>query len=544
VLDRNAAHTRQVADSFPLEMDHHTHKNHYTVSRRLCHELPGAAEPGSDLQASQSSVHQMIESRLMKADIRSRTTLTQILEWTLHSRRLLKPCELLEALSTKTELDRHGFTRLLSGDALKLNNEEDLMNLCKGILIVTEHNMLSFADDGIASYLSTTGAEILGLRPAGKVHETIAAVCLQHALHLDPQAFLTPWISRRKVIREEFNHYHFSEYATLYWLEHFHLAGQRSRILPFLLHRAIENVVQREDVASSDLSGPQLWQRKIDIGLRVCCLFDAEVLGRTYIDQGASFFTKSLGTGETMLHVAAMNQSLEVTRLLIEKGADVEGRVRVDGALTPCTSQTPLHVAAIRGNLSVVKLLVSAGASVNAKTMTTGRTALQLAVELGHDEIVNYLLESGASSTQIGRPGRLARLAQNCGHYEMKKLLSGRSRSEAEYVTETSTHWSPEEQEDLEDSCAQLRELSFHEDQVTDEDDGLLQCYKTDVVSSSQRSSLHKDSDGSVSLNCDSWQCIELADCDAEIFSEVIGRRYLGLHLPLCRVYPSKGRGL
>lgn len=429
------------------------------------------------------------------------------------------------ALSTKTELDRHGLTRLLSGNAFKLNNEEDLVNLCRGILIVTEHGMLSFADDGIASYLSMIGAELLGLRPAGKVHETIAAICLQHALCLNSQAFLTPWISRHRVIREEFNHDHFSEYATLYWLEHFHLAGKRSRILPFLLHRAIENFVQCADVASSDLSGPELWQRRINTGLRVCCLFDADVLGRTYIDQGASFSTTSLGTDEAMLHVAAMNQSLEVARLLIEKGADVEGRVRMDGALIPCTTRTPLHVATTRGHLSIVKLLVSAGANVNATTKTTGRTALQLAVEFDHEEIFNYLLDSGASSTMIGGLGRLARLAQKGGHSEMKKLLSGRSLVEAESMEEASTCCSQEEQDDLEASCAQLRDLSFHEDQVAGEDDELVQYCETDVMGSSQRSSQLKGSDGSVSLDCDSWQCIELADCEAGSFSEGIRRR-------------------
>jgi hypothetical protein len=250
-------------------------------------------------------------------------------------------------------------------------------------------------------------------------------------------------------------------------------------------------------------------------------LFDAEVLGRTYIDQGASFSTKSLGTGEAMLHVAAMNQSLEVTRLLIEKGADVEGRVRVDGALIPCTSRTPLHVATTRGHLTLIKLLVSAGANVNATTMVTGRTALQLAVEFDHEEIVNYLLDSGASSTQIGELGRLARLAQKCRHPEMKRLLSKRSLSETKSVKEASTRCSQEDQEDLEGSCAQLRDLSFDEDQVTDEDDEFLQYCETDVMGSSQRSLQLKGSDGSVSLDCDSWQCIDLADCDADIFRKV-----------------------
>jgi ankyrin repeat protein len=216
-----------------------------------------------------------------------------------------------------------------------------------------------------------------------------------------------------------------------------------------------------------------------------------------------------------------MNQSLDVARLLIEKGADVEGRIRFDGALIRCTSRTPLHVATTRGHLSIIKLLVSAGANVNATTMTTGRTALQLAVEFDQEEIVNHLLDSGASSTLIGGLGRLARLAQKCGHPEIKKLLSERSLAEAESVKEASTRCSQEEQEDLEGSCAQLRDMSFHEDQVTDEDDELVQYCETDVMGSSERSPQLKDSDGSVSLDCDSWQCIELADCDAEVFRKV-----------------------
>jgi ankyrin repeat protein len=179
-------------------------------------------------------------------------------------------------------------------------------------------------------------------------------------------------------------------------------------------------------------------------------------------------------------------------------------------------------VATARGDLSVIKLLVSAGADVNALTIFTGKTALQLAVEFNHEEIVNYLLDCGASSTMLDSElGRLARLARKCGHTKVLRLLSQRSLAQVESMKEASRHYSHEELDDLEGPCAKLRDLSFHEDEVSDEEDELLQEHETDVILSSQSSPQLKDSDGSVGSDGDSWLCIELADCDAEIFRKV-----------------------
>jgi hypothetical protein len=467
-------------------------------------------------------VRQKLDARLAKLDTSQRTTLVQILEWNLHSRRRLKPRELLMGLLIKTELDKQGLTELEPCHPFKLNSEESLVDFCRDTLFVTEDGTLSFVDTRSISYLTTVEGGTLGLKPAGKVHEMIAAVCFQQLARLSPQAFLIPWISSGKVIRGEFNQCHFGEYAMLYWLEHFRLADPSSRLLPFLLHHAIQNFVQSEDPAIPDLSGPELWQRKINTGLRVCCLFDAEVLGKTYIDMGANFCTAYLGADEAMLHVAARNQSLEVTRLLIEKGADIEGRLRVDDTMARCTSRTPLHVAAARGHLSVLKLLVSAGADVNATTLVTGRTALQLAMELGHEEIVNYLLNCGANSTIVENElWSLRQLARNCGHITTMELSSRRSLAEAESTKEASTHHSQEEQDDLEDSCAKLQDLSFHENELSGGDDEVLEEHGADVMLSSQGSPEFKDSDTSVTMDGDSWLCIELADYDAEIFRKV-----------------------
>jgi ankyrin repeat protein len=56
---------------------------------------------------------------------------------------------------------------------------------------------------------------------------------------------------------------------------------------------------------------------------------------------------------------------------------------------------TPLHRASINGALEVVRLLLEHGADVEAKD-NDGETALQVAAYKGHDEVVELLREHGA----------------------------------------------------------------------------------------------------------------------------------------------------
>jgi uncharacterized protein len=57
---------------------------------------------------------------------------------------------------------------------------------------------------------------------------------------------------------------------------------------------------------------------------------------------------------------------------------------------------TPLQLAALQGKLDVVKVLVNKGANVNARSTFNGETALMKAVMTDHREIVRYLLDHGA----------------------------------------------------------------------------------------------------------------------------------------------------
>jgi pectate lyase len=107
---------------------------------------------------------------------------------------------------------------------------------------------------------------------------------------------------------------------------------------------------------------------------------------RSFIEAGASVNGELLPGGTTPLYWAVRKNHKDVAELLIEKGANVQ--VNFAG-------WTPLHHAARRGNRDMVELLITKGADVNAK-LRNGKTALSLAKEKGHTEIVELLRRHGA----------------------------------------------------------------------------------------------------------------------------------------------------
>ena len=105
-------------------------------------------------------------------------------------------------------------------------------------------------------------------------------------------------------------------------------------------------------------------------------------------EDGIREINKVLGERDTPLISACYGGFVDIVRLLIDKGADV------DKANDEQLGETPLNIACQVGHLEVARLLLESGADVN-KADKYGRTPLRNACDQGRLDVVRLLLEKG-----------------------------------------------------------------------------------------------------------------------------------------------------
>jgi predicted LPLAT superfamily acyltransferase len=104
-------------------------------------------------------------------------------------------------------------------------------------------------------------------------------------------------------------------------------------------------------------------------------------LVRRELEKGIEVTGKSLCTA---LRMASKYGETETVRLLLERGAEVDGN--------DTNGNTALHWASLDGHLDTVRLLLERGADADGKNKN-GRTALDFAKAKGHSEVVTLLAE-------------------------------------------------------------------------------------------------------------------------------------------------------
>jgi len=122
--------------------------------------------------------------------------------------------------------------------------------------------------------------------------------------------------------------------------------------------------------------------------LYIACEAGNVELAKLLIDRGADV-NLPVSWQRTPLYAANKGGYADIVKLLLENGANPNQVAK---------AQTPLHVAAENGCLQCVIYLVDAGAEVNALT-SNGSPPIHLAKLRGHDDVVAYLHSHGA-----GRP--------------------------------------------------------------------------------------------------------------------------------------------
>lgn len=167
-------------------------------------------------------------------------------------------------------------------------------------------------------------------------------------------------------------------------------------------------------------------------------------VARVLLRRGANVNTPN-GLGAASLHLASMNIELEMARFLLVNGADSSLNVRDRHGNTPllwtASVETTERTRVVSSGTGVVyvasadskaeeqkaiqlaELLLTAGADPNIPT-ERGNTPLHIAAYRGHMEMVKFLLSKGAEPSRRNKQGKTPEeLARRYRHGDIADLL-------------------------------------------------------------------------------------------------------------------------
>ncbi|WP_425384297.1 ankyrin repeat domain-containing protein [Wolbachia endosymbiont (group B) of Eupithecia inturbata] len=172
-------------------------------------------------------------------------------------------------------------------------------------------------------------------------------------------------------------------------------------------------IAQGANIDTNDKNGNTLLYSAAEIG-------DLNLV-KLLLDNGANIEAKNGEYQATPLHGAVENYRIDVVKLLLNRGANVNAEDK--------DNWTPLHYGADTNSPDIVKVLVDAHANLGAKG-NYGKTPLDIAKDKGHNKIVEYLEEKLSE----GRGGRKRRHhhGDHSRHHLSRKPLAINSSNQPE----------------------------------------------------------------------------------------------------------------
>ncbi len=143
------------------------------------------------------------------------------------------------------------------------------------------------------------------------------------------------------------------------------------------------------------------------------------------------------------LYQATKAGDCSAVEAFIKKGADLHLYEGIALHQHDNDENTPLHVSAYHGYLDIVKLLIASGSEVNFRNRRK-QTPLHLAVLNGHVEVIKYLLDKGADiNTVENEGGSPISWAAYTGQSKIVKLLMkiGANVHGKDHVNNSALHW-------------------------------------------------------------------------------------------------------
>ncbi|CAH8870047.1 unnamed protein product [Trichobilharzia szidati] len=168
--------------------------------------------------------------------------------------------------------------------------------------------------------------------------------------------------------------------------------------------RVVSLLLERDSRGKSRLPALHIAAKKDDVHAANLLLSNTEI----NVDHTSA-------SGFTPLHIAAHYGNVNIARLLIERGANINYQAK--------NYITPLHVAAKWGKNDVVNLLIQAGAEVNSRTRD-GLTPLHCAARAGQTSTMECLLKRGADvSVKTKNDLTPLHMAAQGDHEQVTRLL-------------------------------------------------------------------------------------------------------------------------